>query len=255
LLVSALVTGNVGAAESISARLDGSRLSLTARGSPLVDVLADVARVARISVPVRELRASSVGARATTIEFHAVELEDALRRLLQGVDFIFVYAGRRLQEVRIYLPDERGARGPLRFPGADTGKAVDREALRSTALGDPDARRRQKALSALEGEADDRYAEQTALEVMRQERDPEVLGTALDVLDTAESVPIEDVLPLARGDRNPDLRVRTLEFLVEHAPRDGRVANLLRTAMTDQDEDVRIAATRLLDRLADRRQR
>jgi hypothetical protein len=79
-----------------------------------------------------------------------------------------------------------------------------------------------------------------------------VVGTALDVLGGLESVAIDDVLPLARDDRDPDLRLRVLEFLAEHGQRDGRVANLLRAATRDQDEDVRVAAGRLLNRLSER---
>jgi len=191
------------------------------------------------------------------------DIEEALRRALQGKNYILIYWTTRLGEVRVFgegetsirylavapAPALKGPR-PVRQSGEPGRPTVDGPGrLRSEALGNPDPAERASALDRLAASSDRALALWTALDVLEREREPEVLESALNLLSAQESVPVEPLLRIAVAGRDPTQRVQALELAAEQGKADPRVRGLLKTLSTDQAEEVREAAQRLLEDL------
>ncbi len=192
------------------------------------------------------------------------DIEEALRRALQGKNYILIYSAAGLSEVRVFGEGKKSARyvavepkpsrqGPKsrRPTGQPTSATEDDPArLRSEALGNPDPAERASALDRLAGSSDQALTVATALDVLEREREPEVLESALSLLSVQESVPLEPLLRFATTARDPAHRTQALEMAAEHGKGDPRVRSLLgRLSTTDKAEEVREAAQRLLDDL------
>ena len=254
-------------------------VTLSAQGAPLREILAEFGRASRIEI---YLESSVSVDEATTVAFESTPPEEGLRRLLRARNFIFVYSGGSLAQVRVYTEGQgefrrlatetqgrttamRNPPGPAEAPSTSSpgtpGKAQtadpapDKEAIRfrSEALGNPDPEKRVAGLEELAAGDFPQLALDTAVTVLGSERVADVLQTALTVLAGLDKVPVEPILTFLSDNRVQDasLRVRALEILGEHGQGDPRVRDLVnRIARSDKDEEVRESAKSLLEDLS-----
>jgi hypothetical protein len=216
--------------------LSPDRVSVDAH-APLPSILAEIGRLS--GVPIR--LDATVVAEPTSVRLEAPTLEEGLRRLLWNRDFLLVYSDEGLAEVRV-LGGERGLPRDLEVEAATLGR------LRVEALHHPDPAVRVSALDRLAVNGEQALVLKTALEVLEREPDEEVLKSALDHLLAHESVPVEPVLNLVAGDRDPALRAEALDLLGEHGRGDQRVSDTLRVLVrTEQDAGLRETARTLLN--------
>jgi hypothetical protein len=112
----------------------------------------------------------------------------------------------------------------------------------------PDPTRRIAALEELTGRSDEAVVRDTALEMLARDRDPQVLETALDVVSTLKSVPLDQIAQFVAAAREPALRIQALDILGDRVKEDPRVKIWLQSlSVTDGDDDVRSAARMHLD--------
>ncbi len=267
-LLVVLLFGSVTHAEEapqVTLAVQAERLSVSADGVPLQDVLTEFSRLTGIRIYLKSALDARVAEEATRVAYEGLTLEASLRRLLKGKNYLLVFSPVELTEVRIYVGGEeefrrlaserrRQAQRPKSARKAHRQTRSTEEGdqgplrLQREALTNPDPSERAAALDRLAGEDDQVLAIRTALAALERERNPEVLESALDVLQGGESLPLEPVIRFATSDREPHLRIHALEILSEHGPEEPRILALLRTlAESAQREDVREAAKNLLE--------
>lgn len=251
----------------IAVSYQAGRLSVTARAAPLADVLAEVSRATGVAIAL-ETGATPATGRTLDIVFEAVSLEEGLRRLLRDTSYVLLYSSAGLAEIHVYprrggpapggsavdasrLPSKLpAARNAARSPGSGAADPAELAGLRTAALASPDPTARATALDRLSAGSDPGLARETALGVLRRERDPAVLQSALDLLLRHDAVPLDPVFPLAEAGRASGVRMLALRLLARHGAGDPRVATLLGTlAASDRDDDVRQTAQSLLGEL------
>lgn len=265
----------------ISATARDGLVTLSAQNAPLREILTEFGRASRIEI---YLESSVTADESTTIAFDGAPPEDGLRRLLRAKNFMFIYSGGSLSQVRVYtegrgefrrLPTEtprtaamrnpQGPAGPLSPSSAATTRkgqtadqgstaAPDKEAirLRAEALGNPDPDQRVAGLEELAASDYQQLALDTAVKVLGSERVADVLQSALSVVAGMDTVPLEPILTFVADNRvqDPAVRIQALELLTEHGQDDPRVRELLRRiARSDKDKDVRESAESLLEDL------
>jgi hypothetical protein len=265
-------------APSVKATQRDGRVTLSARDTPLLDVLSEFSRVSGIHI---YLEASVSADESTTIAFDNLPPEDGLRRLLRAKNFMFVYSGGGLSEVRVYtdgkgqfqkLPTDgrasrfgvptRARRAGDAQPSEESPSASspstsmsneDREEalrMRTQALSNPDPDERSAGLEELVSIEDHQLAVDTAMKVLENERVSDVLQSALNIFSGVETAPIEPVLAFLNAGRAQDssVRIQALEFLSDRGAGDPRVRELLsQLAKNDSDKDVRESAQNLLE--------
>jgi hypothetical protein len=239
----------------LSVRVDGDRLSVSAREASLPDVLAEVSKVSGVAIAVDEGLAADIAQDQVTVALDAVPLEEAMRRILGGRDALYLYSATGLAEVRVYGAVPGSARGrpssgrtpatsgrPMKTPAPTDDAALERlEQARRAAL----ARQGPPAPS----KPDEEMSVERAIQALGSERNTEVLERALETLADQESVPVQPLVDFVRQrGRDAELRVQALEMLDEQPEGDERVTRLLRDLSTDPNEDVRDAAKDMLER-------
>jgi type II secretory pathway component GspD/PulD (secretin) len=257
----------------VAATMRGGRVTLAARHAPLREILAEFGRASGIRMHLE----SDGTDESTTIAFERMAPEEGLRRLLRAKNFVFVYSGGSLAEVRTYIEGKnedttapanartaaigsrRGAGpGAARRPPGMEAAAPDDAArqqafrLRAQALGDPDPDERAAGLVELAAGGDEQLALRTASNVLEVERVPDVLARALNVFARVEAAPLEPILAFLNAGRVQDttVRVQALELLTERGKGDPRVRELLVTlASNDRDGEIRDSARSLLEDL------
>jgi type II secretory pathway component GspD/PulD (secretin) len=260
-------------APTLKASQRDGRVTLSAQDTPLVDVLSEFSRVSGIHI---YLEASVSADEATTIAFENLPPEDGLRRLLRAKNFMFVYSGGGLSEVRVYT-DGKGQFQKLSTDGRASKFGVptrarrtadakpseespstamsneDREEalrMRTQALSNPDPDERSAGLEELVSIEDHQLAVDTAMKVLETERVSDVLQSALNIFSGVETAPIEPVLAFINAGRAQEssVRIQALEFLSDRGAGDPRVRELLsQLAKNDSDKDVRESAQNLLE--------
>ena len=247
------------AAPTVTATFRAPYLSVTAEEASLKDVLSAISRVTGISISMDVARSASFERQLPTISFRALEIEEVLRRLLRHRDVVLVYSAGGLDEVRIYEGGATSGRLALEWPEREPSppsrpvkppKASDTEdlaELRALALGRGDADQRADALLKLWSSTDKDAARETALELLRRERAPDVLGAVLEVLKEAGSLPIEPILGVAGLRQSSELRIQAMELFMERGRRDSRVTSLIKAAARDPDAEVQSTAQKLLE--------
>jgi hypothetical protein len=270
-----VVASGAGAQDSsahVSATMREGRVTLSARDASLRAILTEFGRASGIEI---HLEPSPAAEESTTIAFDRMEPEDGVRRLLRARNFILVYSGSSLSEVRAYsegrpdvrpIPAAKGppSRAPSRPPASraarpPAGTEADspsedarREAvrLRAQALGHPDPDERAAGLAELAAGDDEQLALRTATNALETERVPDVLQRALSVFADVETAPIEPLLSFINANRVRDasVRIQALELLTERGQGDPRVRALLSTlASSERDSEVRESAKSLLE--------
>ena len=276
LLVALAVFGIVGFApvrahaDALSVTVADDSVSVEAVGVPLADVLAKIGENAHARVLIESILAEDVAKARVSASFTALPMGAALRRLLQGRNFVLVYGSSGVDEIRVYVDGRTGFRAlDASQSGRDTVTAKNTKRappvaqapppddpvkvarLRETALGDPDVTARVEALEELGNVEDPKPLIDTLVEALGRERDRKVLGTVLDLVEQQkDAVPASALRAFVTSNRDGSARVQALELLVEQAGADQDTRLLLQTlSKSDANPTVREAAQSLLDDL------
>jgi HEAT repeat protein len=241
-------------------------LSVDTRAAPLVDALLEIGRLAGVRVHVDDGLLASLQHESVTATFAGVTVEEGLRRMLRGNDCIFVYTADRLVEAWVYSPDVSRSTvlmAPPREPDSPAPKILstggdadtvpgDPAQLAADAVSSPSAEVRIRALEEFSEINDHRLVRSTAVAVLHRDRDPQVLGTALEVLGHLEEPPVEPVLELLKRADDVGTRMLALDYLVGHVAADPQVrAAIERVMRSDRSAEVRNNARSALDALND----
>jgi hypothetical protein len=228
------------------------RLSLEARAASLPEILDAIADRTDLRVQLDRPAEALLDSAPITITLRDVPVEEALRRLLRGRDFVLVSGSGRPAEARLYSHREASpAASPAASPGsAPPGEAIDRTnvaALRRQALDDPNPRVRARALEGLAANADHQAARDAVLAVLERESNAGLLQRALDIVGGDATIPLEPLVKLALANPSPEVRVKALTQLAGHVARDPRARTTLEAAAAeDATPSVRDAARALL---------
>lgn len=246
------------AQEPVALTIADGRLSLDAHDASLQGILDEIGDRTGLRVRMDDTGEAQVAGETVTMTLDSVPVEDALRRLLRGKDFVLVYSPSRLSEARVYgrSPERPGSEPApaASVPSAPAGVPENRQAvaqLRNQALSSPDPAARAQALEGLAANADQRAVRDTLIEVLEHETNPGLLQRALDIVGADRTMPLEPVLKLAVGNPAPEVRIKALTALVEQVSRDPRARQALEVAAADDAAPaVRDAAKALLQRAA-----
>lgn len=246
-------------APSITLTIAGGRVSLDARDASLQAILDEIGDRTGMRVRLDEPGETQIAGETVTMTLEAVPVEEALRRLLRGKDFVLVYSPGRLAEARVYghgRSDERASAPPpaASVPSGRAGDPENRDTvarLRAQALSSPDLAVRAQALEGLAANADLRAVRDTVLEVLARESNAGLLQRALDIVGADRTIPLEPIVKLAVSNPAPEVRIKALTQLVEQMSRDPRARQTLETSAADDPAPaVRDAAKTLLQRAA-----
>ena len=228
---------------AVRVSLEGGRLSLEARDASLQQILDTIADRTGVRVRLDPPAETQLDSDLITISFRDLPVEEALRRLLHGRDFVLVSGSGRPAEARVYgHSGQSAAPSPAASPSsAPPGAAVDGTsvaALRQQALTDPDPSARARALEGLAANTGDQAARDAVLEILDR-------GDA--------SLPVEPLVKLALANPTAEVRIKALTQLAGHTARDSRARETLEiVAAEDATPDVRDAARALLQRTTPR---
>lgn len=99
---------------------------------------------------------------------------------------------------------------------------------------------------------DEAFVRSTTVAALGRDDDPQVLGTALEVLGHLKTPPVEPVLELLGRASDFGTRILALEYLAEHGAGDPQVRKAIQRVMrSDQNGDVRDTARFVLGTLKD----
>jgi len=257
------------AAAPISVTIRAGLISLDSRSATLEQALGEIARVSGAQILVEGTLEDSLRRETVTATFSNVTAEVALRRLLQGINSLFVYSADDLVEVRVYLEgtgqfrplagQRLGSRAKQPPPpptasgaeDADEEAAADAATLAAQALKGATPEQRVQAIERLSDVSDIQLIRRTVSAVLgRRDEHPTVLEAALDLLGQQEEPLVDPVLELLARTRDAETRVRALDYLGEHGKSDPRVRDAVaRVANTDRREEVQGNAKALLESL------
>ena len=244
-------------------------ISVEAHAVPLRNVLLEIAQRAGFALRFDDDVDVSATMTPTTVTFDRVAVEEAIARVLRGVNFVLAYRGTRIEMVSVYgdahgRPRVSDAATPARARAdrftvprrlGDTGRRdgagpTDPVALEQAALFAADPEERAAALRELEAAGEARYTRDVAVAVLEREANETVLDVALGLLNAQDSVPVEPLLRFVEHDRPIVLRLRALELATEHGGNDPRVRALLAKLTANRDDGMREAAQSMLDDLS-----
>src|SRR5437762_9680447 len=168
-------------APRIALSVSEGRVSLEAQDASLEAILDEIGDRTGVRVQFDEAGGAQLAGDLVTISLHDLPVEEVLRRLLRGRDFVLVSAAGRPAQAHVYGRSSEAAAGPA--PAASpsstpAGEPVERTgvaALRQQALTDPDPTARSRALEGLAASADQRAARDAVLEVLDRESNPGLL--------------------------------------------------------------------------------
>lgn len=230
--------GAPAAARAFQMEVDGQYLAAAIDDVPLEEVLARVAREARLRIVT-----DVAGAQRVTARFQGVPLEEALRRLLPAGGLVFVYgpaapeaggmAPARLLEVRAYVASGMPSREPAE-PAAPGRRAFDRAGAGGSAATNP--------LSVIDAVSPDEAA---LVRIVLGSENRRLRQRAAEALGHLEGGGVVDALGRALQDEDPGVR-ETAANALGRTWDEGAVAPLSRALLDDGDVWVREAAAQAL---------
>jgi hypothetical protein len=229
----------------------GGRVSLQAEDAPLQRILDEIGDRTGVRVRLDEHADPATLNEPVGITLDRVPVEEALRRLLRGKNFVLVGAPARLSEVRVYSREHAAARTEAAAVSASPGAVATEEmalmGLRNSALNDASPSARARALEGLAANAGQRIVRDTIMEVLQRETLRGLVDRALDIIAGDQSIPLEPLINLATTSVVPALRIKALTRLSEHLARDPQARRVLEVAAGDDaTPEVRDAARTLL---------
>jgi hypothetical protein len=187
------------------------QLTVRITAAPLRQVMGEISRLS--GAQVRWL--SQEGEDLTSVEFTALPVTDALRRLLGGRNFLLFYTatGEETKLTQIWI--------------SASGQAGNQPGLKSPPVP-------QRQTTPLPGSASAPQSGEAASEERAE----------------LEALPLETLLQIARLDQNPSVRVEAIARLAGYAQDDSRVQVILsQVAQSDSNPQVQEAAAELLQNL------
>jgi hypothetical protein len=256
------------AAAGLTVEVAEGTLSVTAQSAPLSEVLLAIGEQARARVRIESVLAASLGTQRVTGAFTRVPMEEGLRRLLRGRNFLLGYGPDGVDEIRVFVDGTSGFSDLVAAPSAaapaskaaliEAQRRAEAEAerpyqrppddpvrlaqWRKTAMTSDDPDARVAALEELQQIRDHRFLVATLTEVMTRERDPDVVNRLLDVAEDHVLLMGASLRTFAASDHTVASRVRVLEMLGEHDGADPRTRTLLR-ALSTHDGSARVRET------------
>lgn len=255
---------------SLLVTLDRDRVSITADGQPLREVLDRLATVARVQLVLDPPLEARLAPESVTLALEGVPVEEALRHLLRGHGVVLIFASDgTLAGAHAFAtadgpsrtsptPTPASVRSPARgsaAAGPPAAEEADRDRLARLAgvtASHPDPDRRIEALENLAESGNEALVRETAVQVLARDRDTRVLESTLDILGTLDAPPLDAIASFAAGSRDPVLRTQAIDILGDHREDDPRVTAWLRQLASDPDEGVRDAARAQLEAVAPR---
>lgn len=227
----ALCLGAGGAAEAPTGiEWERERLSVTAEGTPLTDILGEIAR--RTGVEFRGVEAID---EPTFVRFADLPLQEALRRLLARVNYVIVTDptpdGRTPPALVLIAANRR--RGPGETVQSEGRDARGHEAMAGASGpdGDPDMAELPHGVAA---------GDETALGTALFDPDPALRATVLDLLARRDRHKVVNLLVEATKSGDPMARLQALELLQESGQAEEEtVLSALGSALADPDPDVK----------------
>src|SRR5262245_26651294 len=98
------------AADALSVTVADDSVSVEAVGVPLTDLLARIGEKAHARVFIESILTEDVAKARVSASFTALPMGAALRRLLQGRNFVLVYGSSGVDEIRVYVDGRTGFR-------------------------------------------------------------------------------------------------------------------------------------------------
>jgi hypothetical protein len=102
VLLGLVVPSAHGDPGAFAVRVDGPRLTVEARATPLSEVLAEIGRQSGIEIYVERSRGAQLSAATVEATFTGAPLDEGLRRVLRSHNFVFRYSAKGLAEVWVY---------------------------------------------------------------------------------------------------------------------------------------------------------
>ena len=224
-------------------------LSAKIENVPLGQVLKELARQANLEVYI----ATASTAEKISAEFDNLTLEEGIKRLLKGKNYILTYdrtaASPKVTEIKVIAdgsaPVSRISGQPASIPppGTSAGEKTVEE-LAQQALQAPDPAARIAALKALSQRGDEEKIRSTVSAAL-QDQDLGVRSTALDLAARGAPVSDEAIKGMALRDADPELRIRALDQLADQSDPDTAI-EYLKQATRDPDPKVASTAQRLI---------
>ena len=219
----------VRAAEPLWVDLTAQGLTVYAEGVPLRSIVDKLGQVTGVRVRLDEGRDEPI-----TIAFEDVPIEEGLRRLLRGRNFVFVSMPiDGVERARVFRTGDSRAE-PISVAAAGPAEQSGQlSQFRGEALSNPDARRRARALERLAARADDRASIDAVIEMLQRETDPGLLERALDIAGEDPSTPLDVIVKLAQTHPAPRVRGRAVVELGKRATADARARQALEVLAAD----------------------
>ena len=263
LTVSAVATAEP--KEALSVTVADGILSLEAVDVPLDQILIKIGEAIHARVVIETVLAADLAKARVDTSFTRLPVIAALRRLLQGRQYVMMFGPAGVDEVRIYVDGTSGYReltapGPMKksrptsipMAAGPPDDPVEVARLRQTALSGPDASGRAEALDELSSIRDTKLLADTLAQVLARERDSKVLQTVFEVAAQLQDhrIPPEALRTFVRSDRDGTPRAQAVELLTDQAGDDRATRALLQSLATnDVSAEVREAAKTALGNL------
>ena len=254
-------------ADSLSVRVDGELVTLTAAGVPLRDVVDALAE----QFGLRQVRHADLD-EPVELVYADEPLPDVLRDILRGTSYqlylavaddpdavpgtlwIFPEGSARAPAATVFLETVlyRGSPRERRAAIRELGRQASPAAVRalSLALADSNERVRGDALQTLERIGTDEAV--AAIASVGLDSDPRVRAEAVSVLAPGNGEAATRYLAMALDDPDPRVRMAALEALADIPPNrlpDRLVIDALDRGLDDPDADVRIQAIESLEEI------
>jgi hypothetical protein len=234
-----------------------SYLSVKIVKAPLGKVLEELGRKVNLKIYMDDF----IAREAVSVEFKNLPLEEGIKRILQGRNYMLTYAdtlssngGVSPQVVGIKVVQDgsrlamtqgdSGSRTAIFVGGKKNARPLD-EVIKEISEA-PDASSRIIALKELYDWGGEPKALPVIVAALRDD-DPNVRKVALDLIEDADNPPVEPIAKVALNDPSPQLRINALEILVDTY--EGVAGSYLKKASNDSDPNVRKVAQKLLKEL------
>jgi hypothetical protein len=221
-------------ADPVIALSDG-RLTVVARDTSLVWILAQISRAARIAIVANE----DLGDEVVSVDMRGVPVEEGLRHILQRYDSFLYYTGGSLQALWVYPLGAGAGQEPSGWLDRVSGRELEDR------LNDPDPDERKAAIRALIERRGDR-ARDLAVRALKDESDAVRVEALSAASEFAVTLPPEQLRDLVLKDPSEIVRYLALSGLQD----DPSGAAVAKEALEDPSPHIRSYAQEILAQLA-----
>jgi hypothetical protein len=245
-------------AAKLSVKFSQGRLSVNAVGVPLNDVAQEISKQSGIVVEVKDTKAAE---KPMTVDLNNVAPALAFEEILRGLNFASFYDHGRLSQVVVLSPTAVPPKAvsvkpasppqavrPSADPVPDFEELLERnraEGMRAIAQALRGTERNHKIAAVHALESVEHPEVFKLLSEALNDADVAVRRAALDVVSDKEGPAVMPLLRTAFRDLDSSIRIEALEALADQGE-----LQLVKSALSDMDKDVRERAKDLLEREA-----